>query len=252
MCGQTRRILFLLLLPGRYNRGIRRSTPTVEAPTPDMTQAAATQNSGLLLVVSAPSGAGKTSLLAALVSEDNGLRVAVSHTTRPQRQGERDGVDYHFVSQAEFETMLARNDFLEHANVFGKLYGTSSAAIVSELDQGRDVILEIDWQGAQQIRKRLPQAVSVFIMPPTRAALVERLNARGQDDPDVIAERSREAAIEIAHYDEFDYVVVNDRFEAALDDLRAIVTAERLRLGYRAASLKSQVEALLSEGKSIK
>jgi guanylate kinase len=202
--------------------------------------------------VSAPSGAGKTSLLAKLVADDAHVRVAVSHTTRPQRQGEADGADYHFVSQAEFEAMLASNDFLEHANVFGKMYGTSRSAIVSELDQGRDVILEIDWQGAQQIRRRLPQAVSVFIMPPSRAALVERLTTRGQDDPESIAKRSAEAAIEISHYGEFDYVVVNDRFEEALNDLRAIVTAERLRLDYRATSLESLVEALLSEGKSIK
>jgi guanylate kinase len=211
-----------------------------------------TQNSGLLLVVSAPSGAGKTSLLAELVADDAHLRVAVSHTTRPQRRGEVDGADYHFVSHVEFEAMLASNDFLEHANVFGNMYGTSRSAIVTELDQGRDVILEIDWQGAQQIRRRLPQAVSVFIMPPSRAALVERLTTRGQDDPESIAKRSAEAAIEISHYGEFDYVVVNDRFEEALNDLRAIVTAERLRLDYRATSLESLVEALLSEGKSIK
>ncbi len=217
-----------------------------------MTTTTPTQDSGLLLVVSAPSGAGKTSLLAALIADDDQLRVAVSHTTRPRRPGENDGEDYHFVSQAEFAAMLARNDFLEHAEVFGKLYGTAKSAIVSELGRGRDMILEIDWQGAQQIRKRLPLAVSIFIMPPSRAALVERLNARGQDDPDVIAARSAEAAIELAHYDDFDYVVINDRFDAALDDLRAIVKAERLRLGYQSQSLESHVAALLSEGKSIK
>lgn len=208
--------------------------------------------SGLMLVVSAPSGAGKTSLLSALVAEDSHLRVAVSHTTRARRKGEKDGRDYHFVDKARFEAMLAAHDFLEHAEVFGKLYGTSKSSITAELDRGRDVILEIDWQGAAQVRKRIPEAVFVFIMPPSRAALVERLRARGQDGPDSIAKRSKEAAVEIAHYDEFDYVVINEDFDAALEDLQAIVHAERLRLRYRLESLRRLAESLLSEGEPIK
>jgi guanylate kinase len=186
-------------------------------------------NKGLLLIVSAPSGAGKTSLVAALLDRDPRLTISVSHTTRPRRPKEQDGINYHFVARETFEAMAARGEFMEHADVFGNLYGTSSAVVAAERRAGRDVILEIDYQGARQIRERHPDAVSVFILPPSRATLAQRLLSRAQDSKSVIDKRLAEARSEIASHAEYDYLVVNDVFADALDDLAAIVRAERLR-----------------------
>ena len=184
---------------------------------------------GVLFVVSAPSGAGKTSLLKALIPADPRLRLSVSHTTRAPRPGEQDGVHYHFVDRGRFEEMVGGGAFLEHARVFDHYYGTSEAAVRRLLDEGHDVVLEIDWQGARQVRARIAGAVGVFIVPPSVSALRERLGGRGQDSTEVIERRMRDARSELSHYGEYDYLVVNDVFDRALGDLRAIVAAERLR-----------------------
>ncbi len=183
---------------------------------------------GILFIVSAPSGAGKTSLVKALVAADLSVVVSVSHTTRPPRPGEVDGLNYHFVDAATFHAMVAEGTFLEHAQVFGNYYGTSRHAVEAELAAGHDVVLEIDWQGAAQIRRQLPESISIFILPPSRAVLRERLTGRGQDDPAVIERRLAEAAGEMSHYPEADYLVINDQFATALEDLKAIVRANRL------------------------
>jgi guanylate kinase len=178
---------------------------------------------GKLLVLSAPSGAGKSSLAKALVEARSNLGVSVSHTTRAPRPGEQPGVHYHFVDRPTFEAMIAAGEFVEHARVFDNLYGTSRRALETLLDQGRDVILDIDWQGARRIKALMPEAISVFILPPSREALEQRLRGRGQDAPDVIARRMQEAVSEMRHYPEFDHVIVNDDFQAALADLAAIL-----------------------------
>ncbi|NVD36041.1 guanylate kinase [Marinobacter lutaoensis] len=185
---------------------------------------------GTLFVISAPSGAGKTSLVSALLDRDEALSVSVSHTTRPMREGERDGVNYHFVTREAFEAMIARGDFLEHAEVFGNYYGTSQVWVREALAQGRDVILEIDWQGAEQVRRLMSGCVSIFIVPPSADVLRNRLTGRGTDAPEVVERRLREAAEECRHAVEFDYLVVNDAFEVALADLQAIVRSHRLRM----------------------
>ena len=185
---------------------------------------------GNLFIVSAPSGAGKTSLLKALLERDGSLKLSVSHTTRAPRTGEEDGVHYHFVSVDEFMRLAGEGAFLEQAQVFDNYYGTSQAAVQSLLDEGHDVVLEIDWQGARQVRKAFPEAVSIFIMPPSVEALRQRLGSRGQDDEAVIERRMRDARSELSHYAEYDYLVVNDDFDLALDELRCIVRAERLKL----------------------
>ncbi len=184
---------------------------------------------GTLYIISAPSGAGKTSLVKALLERLDGISVSVSHTTRPVRPGEQDGVDYHFVERAEFERLAAGDEFLEHAQVFDNHYGTHRATALEKLELGEDVILEIDWQGARQVYKAFSQAVRVFILPPSREALRERLTGRGQDREDVINRRMAEAVSEMSHYDEFDYLIFNDDFEAALDELVALFRARRLR-----------------------
>jgi guanylate kinase len=184
---------------------------------------------GTLYTVSAPSGAGKTSLVNALLARTPDLRVSVSHTTRAMRPGEVDGVNYHFVSEATFLAMLERAEFLEHARVFGNLYGTSQIWVEAQLRAGTDVILEIDWQGAQQVKHLLPDTRAIFILPPSRETLEQRLNARGQDDPAVIAARMAEAVEEMSHYVESDFLVVNRDFDTALAELEAIITSQRLR-----------------------
>ena len=188
------------------------------------------QSSGTLYIVSAPSGAGKTSLVTALIKADPRVSVSVSHTTRAMRPGEEHGVNYHFVSHDQFKALIAKGDFLEHAEVFGNFYGTSRSALQEVLDQGNDLILEIDWQGAQQVRKLMPEARSVFILPPSQQALRERLDGRGQDSEEIIAGRMKEAVSEMVHYDEYEYVIINDNFDVALEELKAIFVANRLLL----------------------
>ena len=178
---------------------------------------------GRLYVIAAPSGAGKTSLVKALMEREPRMRFSVSYTTRAPRPNEVDGQDYHFVTRARFEEMAARGEFLEHARVFDNFYGTGLRAVQSELRDGQLLLLEIDWQGARQVRARLPAARSIFILPPTRRALEERLRARSTDSEAVIERRLRDAAQDLAHWTEFDYVVVNDQFERAVADLLAIV-----------------------------
>jgi len=201
---------------------------------------------GTLFIVSAPSGAGKTSLVKALLERDPSLRLAVSFTTRAPRPAEQDGVHYHFVDEPRFLAMVGQGAFIEHAEVFGNLYGTAEATVREELAVGRDLLLEIDWQGARQVRERFPAAVSVFILPPSATALEGRLRGRGQDSDTVIAARMAEARSEISHYGEYDYLVVNDLFTAALDDLACVVRAERLRRQRAERKLAEALGGLLS------
>ncbi|NOQ94978.1 MAG: guanylate kinase [Methylophaga sp.] len=194
--------------------------------------------SGSLFIVAAPSGAGKTSLVNALVNKQTEVRLSVSHTTRSAREGEVDGKDYFFVSQDEFAQMRDDCAFLESATVFDNSYGTSSDSVLSQLKQGRDVILEIDWQGAQQVRQNYPDSTSIFILPPSKSALEQRLRGRGQDNDEIIARRMQDAENEMSHYVEFDYLIVNDDFDIALDDLIAVISARRHSL-----NVQKQVQA---------
>jgi guanylate kinase len=202
--------------------------------------------SGDLFVVSAPSGAGKTSLLAALLGAERGLHLSISHTTRSPRSTERDALNYHFVSDETFTAMVDADAFLEHARVFDHRYGTARESVEKHLAAGEDVILEIDWQGARQIRQRLPGCVGIFILPPSRESLAERLAGRAEDSPEVIARRLRDAVTEMSHYREFDYVVVNDHFDRALSDLRAIVRARRLRRERQTSRHRELIASLLA------
>lgn len=180
-------------------------------------------NEGTLYIFSAPSGAGKSSLATALVDSSSDIVVSVSHTTRKARPGEQEGVHYHFVDKDDFEAKIATGDFLEHAQVFDNYYGTSRSAVEARLNEGKNVILDIDWQGARAIRKQIKNSVSIFILPPSRIELEKRLKVRGQDSEETISRRMHDAISEMNHYSEFDHVVVNDDFEAALDDLRVII-----------------------------
>ena len=202
---------------------------------------------GVLLIISAPSGAGKTSLVKALREADERVQVSVSHTTRAMRPGEQDGRDYFFVDRATFVAMAEAKEFLESAEVFGNLYGTSAQAVRTQLNEGRDVILEIDWQGAAQVRERFADAVSIFVLPPSRDTLNRRLKTRGQDAPDVIQARMARAIGEMSHFDAYDYLIVNDDFATALGELQHIVLAERLRVERRTAALQDLLSELLSE-----
>ena len=184
---------------------------------------------GTLYIISAPSGAGKTSLVKALIDAMPQVRVSVSHTTRPMRPGEVEGVNYHFVEREQFILMLERSEFLEHAEVFGNLYGTSQRWMEQTLAEGFDLILEIDWQGAQQVRRLMPQAQSIFILPPSQEALRQRLTNRGQDSDEIIERRMREAVNEMSHYLEYDFLVINDDFAHALEDLKSIFRANQLQ-----------------------
>ncbi len=214
-----------------------------------MTTAGATSSDsarrGTLFVVSAPSGAGKTSLVAELIRTVEGLTVCVSHTTRNKRPQETDGVNYHFVSTERFEEMIQQDAFLEHAQVFGNYYGTAVQTVEDTLARGGDLILEIDWQGAAQVRRLLPGAISIFILPPSRAALEERLVGRGQDAADVIAKRLSLAVEEMSHHADFDYLVVNEVFEEAAMDLRSILRATKLRQEVQRTALAKQLAELL-------
>lgn len=205
---------------------------------------------GNLYILSAPSGAGKSSLIAALLEKDMAkkMMVSVSHTTRQPRPGEENGVHYHFVDVAEFELLIDQGAFLEYAKVFGgNYYGTSLPAIEKNLAAGIDVFLDIDWQGAQQIREKVPSVKSIFILPPSLAELERRLIERGQDSSDVIAERMSKAMDEISHYNEYDYVIVNDNFEQALADLQSILRAEKLTLGYQDSQNRALIQELLAK-----
>jgi guanylate kinase len=186
--------------------------------------------SGALFIVSSPSGGGKTSLVKALLEAEPELRLSVSYTTRPPRPGEINGREYHFVTPREFQRMLEAGEFLESAVVHGNQYGTSQKWIERELADGRDVLLEIDWQGAQQVRRLMRQAVSIFILPPSPEVLAARLKGRGQDSPEVVQRRLAAARDEISHVSEYDYVIINDDFTRAALDLRSIFRAERLKL----------------------
>ena len=188
---------------------------------------------GTLYIVSSPSGAGKSSLLSALLArfnDDQRMQLSISHTTRGMRPGEADGVHYHFVDKSEFQAQIDRGAFFEWAEVFGNYYGTSRETIEHCLDQGIDVFLDIDWQGARQIRDQLPEARSIFILPPSLPILEQRLHGRGQDSDEVIRHRMAQAVAEMSHYDEYDYLIVNDDFETSLQQLASIIYAERTRL----------------------
>jgi guanylate kinase len=203
--------------------------------------------SGTLFIVAAPSGAGKSTLVNALLEREPGISLSVSHTTRPPRSGEQYGRHYYFVERTEFEREVAEGIFLEHAEVHGNFYGTSSKTVQELLQQGRDVLLEIDWQGAAQIRKAKADCVSVFILPPSRIELERRLRGRGSDSAEVIERRLRNSRGEIAHAHEFDYVIVNDRFEDALDGLQAIVRAVRQRSDLQCQRHEALIKELLAE-----
>lgn len=201
---------------------------------------------GTLYVISAPSGAGKTSLVKALIGSLDGVTVSVSHTTRAPRPGEQDGREYHFVDVERFRAMTAEGAFLEHAKVFDNYYGTSRAVVQERLAAGLDVILEIDWQGARQVRAVMPECVSIFILPPSRPALEDRLRGRAQDSDEVIARRMRDAVNEMQHWEEYDYLIVNDVFNEALAQLQAVFLARRLRREAQAVRHDALLGALLA------
>lgn len=203
-------------------------------------------HTGTLFTISAPSGAGKTSLVNELLNDLDNIQVSVSHTTRPSRPGEVEGVNYNFVTKEQFINMLNGNAFLEHAEVHGNYYGTSEQWVKESLARGTDVILEIDWQGAAQIRKLFPGCVGIFILPPSKQALRERLTGRGQDDATVIDKRVAAATEEMSHYAEADYLVINDQFEDALEELKAIVIAGRCHISLKQQSAEKLLEDLLS------
>ena len=203
------------------------------------------QTRGNLFILSAPSGAGKSSLIGALLKKHSDMKVSVSHTTRSPRPGEENGVHYHFVSVDEFKALIEKNDFFEWAQVFDNYYGTSKQAIESQLDAGIDVFLDIDWQGAQQIRKLVEDVETIFILPPSKEELESRLTNRGQDSADVIASRMAKAQSETSHFNEYDFVIVNDDFDTALGDIETIVMAQRLTLSAQEVRNKKLLNDLL-------
>lgn len=183
---------------------------------------------GILYIIAAPSGAGKTSLVQALVADLNDIKVSISHTTRSMRPGEVDGTDYFFTSMTEFQTMVEKKIFLEHAAVYGNFYGTSRVWVEEQLMAGIDVILEIDWQGTRQVKSLMKECLSIFILPPSREILRQRLVQRAQDKLSVIERRMEQASAEMSHYKEYDYLLINDKFDIALTELKSIVIAQRL------------------------
>lgn len=200
---------------------------------------------GQLLIISAPSGAGKTSLIKALIDADDRIEVSVSHTTRPKRPGEQDGANYFFVSETEFLSLRDTGAFFEWAEVFGHYYGTGIAQLETRLAQGADVILEIDWQGAQQVRKVLPDSAWAFILPPSIQSLKARLEARGQDNQDTIEVRMAAAQAEMSHWEEADYLIINEDFNVALMELQAVVRSLRLRISQQRAALSELIAHLM-------
>ena len=201
---------------------------------------------GSLYVISAASGAGKTTLVSAMLQQISDLEVSVSHTTRNPREGEVDGINYHFVDKDEFEKMVEAGEFFESASVFGNMYGTSRQYIQEQLLRGKDVILEIDWQGARQIRRLMTDCKSIYIAPPSITALRERLSKRGQDDEAVINKRMREAVSEMSHYAEFEYLVINDDFDEARDNLAAIIKGNRMLFEHQQQKHAKLLAELLS------
>ena len=199
-----------------------------------------------LFTVSAPSGAGKTSLVKALLDSVENLVVSVSHTTRTQRQGEVDGQDYYFVSEEEFLARIDAGEFLEHARVFDNYYGTTRTTVEANLAAGRDVLLEIDWQGARQVHQQLPDTRGIFILPPSRAVLIERLRGRGQDSEEVIERRTREAVLEMSHYREADYLIINDDFDTARRSFAAVIESTRLECAVQSERHASLIASLLA------
>jgi len=202
---------------------------------------------GTLYIISAPSGAGKTSLVREVLTTVPGVSLSVSHTTRPRRPGEKDGVHYHFIDPAKFQEMIAAGAFLEYAQVFDNYYGTSKAGVAEQLRSGQDVILEIDWQGAQQVRRLFPDVVAIFILPPSREVLENRLRGRGQDSEAVIARRLREVRTEISHSNEYDYLLINEDFGQAVVDLQSIMRARKLRRDSQEEALRPLLDSLLGE-----
>lgn len=202
---------------------------------------------GNLFIISAPSGAGKSSLIQALLKRHGDMQVSVSHTTRAPRPGEQDGVHYHFVSVADFKTLIGKDEFFEWAEVFGNYYGTSKSAIRDLLSQGIDVFLDIDWQGARQIKQQAPEALGIFILPPSLAELEQRLNNRGQDSTEVIAKRMAQAHSEMSHANEYDYLIINDNFELALTELERIVLAQRNSFTSQSARQQALLSQLLAK-----
>ncbi len=200
---------------------------------------------GSLYIIAAPSGAGKTSLVSKLIEQDQHIQVSVSTTTRAARPGEQDGVNYHFVSVEQFQQQVSEGDFLEHAEVFGNYYGTSLSAVNNMLEKGKDVILEIDWQGARLVREQIANTISIFILPPSLGELRKRLTGRGTDSDDVIEERMSKAIDEMTHYDEFDFVVINNHFDTALNELHAIFVANRLRLANQQAKHANLINEMI-------
>ena len=201
---------------------------------------------GTLFVVAAPSGAGKSSIVNAVLARDRQLRLSISFTSRAARPGERHAQHYHFISAEQFQQMIAAGDFFEHALVHGDYKGTARQSVEPQLAAGKDVLLEIDWQGAQQVKAKVPDAVSVFILPPSRDALEQRMRKRAQDSEEVIRQRLAAAREEMSHYAEFDYVIVNDVFERAVEEMHAIFTASRLRREPQAARNAGLIAALLA------
>lgn len=201
---------------------------------------------GSLYIVAAPSGAGKSSLVNALIARLPFVYLSISHTTRPMRPGETDGEHYHFTTKDDFLQRVSEGEFLEHAEVFDNYYGTSQKYVQQQLDAGHDVILEIDWQGAQQVRRLMPDAHSIFILPPSKEALLERLEKRQQDSAEVIARRMRDAVSDMAHYAEFDYLIINDDFYKALDEMCTIFTSNRVTITQQQARYNTLLQELLS------
>ncbi|MFC3854056.1 guanylate kinase [Salinispirillum marinum] len=202
---------------------------------------------GTLYIVSAPSGAGKSSLVNALIKRLSYVFLSISHTTRPMRPGEEQGEHYHFVSVDDFQAMVGQGDFLEHAQVFDNYYGTSKSYVERELDKGHDVILEIDWQGARQVRRLMPEAQGIFILPPSLHSLQERLEKRAQDSAVVIARRMRDAISEMSHYSEYDFLIINDDFYKALDDFCSVFIAQRMRTPMQVRMQEGLIQGLLTQ-----
>ena len=202
---------------------------------------------GKLIIITAPSGAGKTTLVNALLKDDDNLRVSVSHTTRPGRLGEENGVNYHFIDEKEFMSMLSAGEFLENAEVYGHHYGTSQRSVNKQLDEGYDVILEIDWHGATQVRNVKPEACFIFILPPSIQALTERLTERAQDNRTTIESRMQQARSVIEHVAEADYIVVNDNFKTALSDIQAIIHSKRLAVANQEKTLAPLLDSLTKD-----